>query len=229
MYALGDLDHMNQIISNCGSEWLSAAHQPQFDRLVGEIRARLRPSDPFKIPEFQEPMAWEKAWNIYERLRKRATQESHSPAAVEARAASARFAAAEGIWNRYTGERSELAQAIRRSGFKVQDLLVCIGLEPSDLDEPADPTVPGGRRENWNAVAGRISDALHRFKKMSAADKASVPFCAMAMRGDAAAARLAQVEAYLTEFLTKLEERVSTLELTMLAKAEARPEKEMVQ
>jgi hypothetical protein len=217
---LGDLDSLNAIISRQGGEWLAEARRPAFDRLVGEIGAKLRPSDPFTIPEFQEPDAWNKAWRIWERLKKRSDQEFRSPAAEAARAALRQSAEIDRRWNEFLNHRVQLLDGIKRSHLRRADILTVLGLEEADLADPVDSDAPGGRRANWAALEYKIVDALHLWQKLSAGDQTLFEFKAAAMRGDEAAKRLAFVEQHLTEYLGKLEDRVAALEHRDLAAVE---------
>jgi hypothetical protein len=125
-----------------------------------------------------------------------------------ASASAQRRAATDRLWNEYLHNRIELLESIKHSGFKLRDALTCLDLEEADIADPVDPTAPGNRRADWDRLAGRVSSASYKWKQIASGDKGGIPFRAAALRGDAAATRLAQVEAYLTEFLTKLAAKI---------------------
>ena len=207
-----DLDSLNRIVGSHGGAWLGAAHEPAFDRLVGEIRARLRPDDKFEIPPFQAPKAWAAAWEIFSNLRDRQVREAHSAEAAEAMVVYRRSAEIDRRWNEYLKARLELLTNIDRSGLYRADALQCIGLEEADLVDPVDASAPGGRCAHWDQLAGRIAGGLNRWRRVAAADQGSIPFMAAAQRGAAGAKRLAQIEPYIENALNTIEQRVVTLE-----------------
>ncbi len=215
MMQFGSLDDFNRIIGRVGSDWLSGAHVPQFDRLVGEIRALQRPGDTFEIPSHLAPKAWQQAWPVYQRLRERQEREAHSPEAAEGMAAYQRRRAVDRRWNEFLGHRTELLDNIQRSPLRRPDLLAALSLVEADLGQPA--LTPNDEGVSWVELEPKILRALNLWRKLHTGDQTLIEFKIASLRGDEAARWLAVLQPRIVEALNGLEQRNDALEARIVA------------
>jgi hypothetical protein len=163
------------------------------------------PPDSFVLPDMNEAGAWNKAWEIYQVLKRRREQ----PAAPEQIARYIAQRSSDEAWNRYVHNREEIISYKQHYGL-TGDIASYIGLEPGDLDDPVsrDPNLKfDGRLPDWPSRAGRIASALQAWKDLTPEAKRAVPIIMASRRAEAA---LRKME---TRFVA-IEARLAALEGT---------------
>jgi hypothetical protein len=213
---LGDFDHINRIISASGPTWLGEAYLPHFDRLVATIEAMKRPDDNFQIPDRRQSGAWQEAFPIYDRLRRRAEEDAASPAAQERRAEVFRQADKDKAWNFYIADRVALIDEMKRSAISQKVLMQFFRLEEDDLIDPVDRTAPRSQRLGWQDRAYNVTRAYGLWAQMSPDERKMIPSRVAAMRVEKLASDMKFIHETcfpaLVAEINRLQERLSAVE-----------------
>jgi hypothetical protein len=131
-----------------------------------------------RLPRATEMHAWSRAYAIYQSLLNR-EKRSPSPEKIAQIDAARVMANINLWWNTYLRQRLEVFELVRRDEIDNQTALY-LGLKPGDLDPPNNPDAEQSqhgfeRHPQWQERASRISDALSRWRDMSATEKVAIP------------------------------------------------------
>jgi hypothetical protein len=195
---LGSPEHLNARLSpvrflQCDADRVS------FERMTAVVRGLRRAGDEFRIPDVNEPDAWRKAFEIYQKLQQR---ENSAPTAAEQQ----HNANVDQTWASYVINLDQLNRMVKAQQIGGTELEY-LGIVAGDLGSaqaPFDPNSrdPNRRRHDWMDVAGRLSAALVEWQSMTLADKALIPQRLVTKR-------LARAVADLQKRITKLEETIN--------------------
>jgi hypothetical protein len=149
-------------------EFLPAQNQHAYDELVRQIFGMRRENDTLSLPTVNEARAWQKAFSIYQSLKRREADEERRAVPMQ-RA----FLDDQKAWREYIDDRNRLLSMLRHGEVDEHICGVHLDLKTDDVAGPMDETNAryGGRRVGWPQRAQNIASALSRWDSLSSAEK----------------------------------------------------------
>jgi hypothetical protein len=173
---LGSPEHVNERMSR--QERIShPADVTFFNNLIAGIAGLTRPGEQHPVPDVNEIGAWRKAYSLYEALKLRESQ-TRTKAATDLRFAS--FAAEMNrAWTDYNSNVTWLREFEGRNRGEWKLLTEWVGITEDDLSDPVPRAgsehAQYGRFPDWQERAGRVAEAVHKFRGLKPEERAEVP------------------------------------------------------
>jgi hypothetical protein len=149
-------------------EFLPAQYQHAYDELVRQIFGMRRENDTLSLPTVNEARAWQKAFSIYQSLKRREADEERRAVPMQ-RA----FLDDQKAWREYIDDRNRLLSMLRHGEVDEHICGVHLDLVTDDVAEPLDEANQrfGGRAIGWVDRAQHIAGALRWWDSLSPAEK----------------------------------------------------------
>ena len=172
----GSPEHVNLRLNS--AQWISTdADRVYFAKLVGDISSCERPGEKLNIAPVEEPYAWRRNYALLEALKLRDRQ-TRAKAGADLQLAS-QAAEMNRKWTDYNRDITWLREFEQRNRGEWKTLIEWVGLTADDLSDPVPHAgsehAQYGRHPDWQARAGRVSEATHRLRGLTPEQRAEVP------------------------------------------------------